>query len=202
MKKTKSLIICLLVALFIHTMCMGKEKPPKLGRYFAGSILGSISGIYTVAGGYRILGLETNKQGLDGFAYALTITSTGFASGSCIGTTIVARNKMKVFSINIAVTAIPLGLLYWLDHTRIMFGFYGLIVTPIFSAIHAYKIDMCDYNKRNLNAQAVNSFRWIGLMTNPFESIIQREIINERQNYTPMGQKINVVKMPLLNVSW
>jgi len=121
--------------------------------------------------------------------------------GTSIGTTIVAQNKTKVFLTNFAAAAIPIGLLSLSDKTIIL-ACYALLAVPMFSAINAYRIDKHEYEKRKITSQTTHFSMYAKLMKDPLESIIQREIINERQNYTPIGQRINVVKMPLLSVSW
>ena len=126
----------------------------------------------------------------------------GLIVGTSIGTTIVAKNKTKVFLTNFAAAAIPVGLLSLSDKTIILACYYAALVVPMFAAINAYKIDKHYYLKMKQSAQTSNFSSYNGSVKDPLEFMIQQEIINERQSYTPMGQRINVVKIPLLSVNW
>jgi len=206
MRKKEFLIFCVSMILIYHNICISSEKPPEPKRYILGSILGEYAGVFVALGGSRLFGLISGEQngekGMVEAPYILGIAYIGLIVGTSIGTTIVAQNKTKVFLTNFAAAAIPIGLLSLSDKTIILACYYAALVVPVFSAINAYRIDKHEYEKREHLSQSRYFPGYTGLMKNPIESVIQREIINERQNYTPMGQRINVVKMPLLSVNW
>jgi len=201
MKSKTFLIVWLSTTVFINNICMGNDKQFKPNRYIWGAYLGSVGGLFIALGGSQLFGLSSDDHSYGAALWAVTVGSIGTSIGSCIGTTIVANNKWKVFKINFAVAAISSLLCFSTKAVRVG-SLLGIIIVPIFSAANAYRIDKQDYYSKAHNSQQEYIVGHANLMKDPFESMIQGEIINERQNYTPMGQRINVVKMPLLSVSW
>jgi len=183
---------------------MSNEKPPKSSVYILGSTLGVAGG--TIAGivGIRLAGLISEKINIEDFPILFTAIGIGYTTGSCIGTTIVAQNKTKVFITNFAAAAIPIGLLCLFDKplTYKVAGVYGLLVVPIFSAINAYHIDKHEYKKRKHTSQSTHRSIYTVLREDLTESMIQRKLIYDWYNYSASGQKINVYEIPLITVSW
>jgi len=183
---------------------MSNEKPPESSVYILGSILGVAGG--TIAGivGIRLAGLISEKVNFEELPLVFTAMGIGYTTGSCIGTTIVAQNKTKVFITNFAAAAIPIGLLCSFDKPLAykVAGVYGLLVVPIFSAINAYHIDKHEYKKREHISQSTHLSIYTVLMEDLTESMIQRKFVYDRHNYSALGQKINVYKIPLITVSW
>lgn len=157
------------------------------GRYFLGSLLGSFGGALLSGSIYKFTS-NGQEEGFIATRASLTLIGSGIAFGSCIGTTIISKNKLDVLKINLTVASIPIALMLLGDKTAGVGFLLGVIVVPIFSGVNAYRIDKQDYYSANSHIHQ--------------NRLALSSELTDWSRYSPLGKTINVYQISIVELSW
>ena len=168
----------LLIVITLSHLILAKSALPQehQGKYILASAGGAFSGVIVAGLTARIAGIHANASGIDAIPFALTLMGIGCANGSCLGTTIVSENKLKVFIPSITASTIATALCLF-DKTRSAGFVVGCVVVPIFCALNAYKIDQ-NHDLTYAIPDHINNLRYVNRGQEPVSPSVQIPIIN------------------------